>query len=410
MARNAVAQSGVETLEWGLSVRTRFESKQEFNFVDSSQDYLLTQTRLNVGWRHSETSRWFLELQDARIAGEDISGIPAINEAARGTVFADDLDIHQAFWDRQFDSGQLRIGRQKLNLGDSRLVASLEWVNTARVHDGIRFTLGDPGRRQIDLFATTLVAVDPDGFNDQSRIGSRYLDSDFHGVYVSDAASLPQAQLHYWYFYRRNSRFGDAVGTLGLRYIHSKRNWRPDIQFAVQNGEFGGRNHSAWMASAGLERDVGSDTLSVAYNIASGDPVAADDEHETFDNLFPLNHPYYGYMDLFSLQNIRNVEVSYRKRFDSGIVLYLALNDFRLAESQDAWYSAGLAPIRMTANPTATHAGREVDIALQMKLFGGRVDFDAGISTLRAGSYLDAFGLGGSASFLYASLRYATNW
>ena len=401
------AQTNAGSLDWGLSIRTRFESKQDFNFVNSSQDYFLTQTRFRLSWQPNDQSNLFLELQDARVAGEDEFGIPRVNDKANGTVFADELDIHQAFWDRKLVTGRLRVGRQKLNLGDSRLVASLEWVNTARVHDGVRFTWGNTDQRQFDVFATALVAVDPDGFNDRARIGNRYLDSKFHGIYVTDRASLSQAELHYWYLYRRNGRFGDEVGTLGARFVQNSRTWRPDIQFAWQDGDFDGRDHSAWMVHAGLAREIGDDVLGASYSFASGDPFAADNKHETFDNLFPLNHPYYGYMDLFSLQNVSNIEVSYRKRFTPDTVLYLALNDFSLARSRDAWYSAGLAPIRVAENGADRHIGSEVDIAIQTKFLRGRVDFSAGISMLRGGSYLDSFGLSGSAKFFYASFRYA---
>ena len=401
------AQTVSDRFSWGYSYRARYESKQDYNFSNSSQDYLLTRTRLNLRWNSNDRNEFFAELQDARVAGEDGNGVPRVGEKAKGTIFADDLDLHQAWWDRKFDTGVLRIGRQKLNFGDNRLVAALEWVNTARVHDGVRLSLNDVGGREVDLFATALVAVDPGEFNDQSVSGSRYLDSDFHGIYVTDPVSTSLGELHYWYFYRSNSGAGDKVNTLGLRFTRNDGNWRPDVQFAWQDGEFGGLDHSAGMLSAGVRRNFNNDVLSIVYNYGTGDSQPTDDRHETFDNLFPLNHPYYGFMDLFSLQNIRNFEVSYRKQIASTLSLYVSLSDFSLNESADAWYSAGLAPIRVATGAADRHVGSEIDIAVQGRLFGGRVSLDAGISALRSGSYLDSFGLSGTATFLYASLLYS---
>lgn len=401
------AQESDDAFSWGYSYRARYESKQDYNFSDASQDYFLTRTRVNLRWRSDNRNEFFAELQDARVAGEDGTGVPRVGEKLKGTVFADELDLHQAWWDRKFDFGVLRVGRQKLNLGDNRLVASLEWVNTARVHDGVRLSLDDVGGRKIDLFATELVAVDPEGFNDQAAVGSRYLDSDFHGVYVTDPVSTSLGELHYWYFYRSNGRVSDKVDTLGFRFTRNDWKWRPDIQFAWQGGEFNGLDHSAGMLSAGLRRNFDEDVLSIVYNYGSGDSQPSDGRHETFDNLFPLNHPYYGFMDLFSLQNIRNFEVSYRKQLGNALSLYVSLSDFALNESADAWYSAGLAPIRVATDTADRHVGSEIDIAIQGRLFDGRVSLDAGISALRGGSYLNSFGLGGTATFVYASLMYS---
>lgn len=61
--------------------------------------------------------------------------------AALGLWFADNLDIHQAYLEYDFGAAALRVGRQKFNLADQRLVASLEWANTARVYDSVN-TLG----------------------------------------------------------------------------------------------------------------------------------------------------------------------------------------------------------------------------------------------------------------------------
>jgi hypothetical protein len=195
-------QAGAATLDWGATLRTRFESKQDFDFDNSSQDYLLTQARLRLEVEGS-AGNFLIELQDARIGGESRSGAPPINEDTAPNVFADRLDLHQAYWEYSSNNSRIRVGRQKLNLGDNRLVASLEWVNTARVHDGVRLTVGNAETRSIDAFATALVAVKPDRFNDQASVGNRYLDSQFHGAFVTDRASLPGAELQYWYFYSR---------------------------------------------------------------------------------------------------------------------------------------------------------------------------------------------------------------
>ena len=47
--------------------------------------------------------------------------------------------------------------------------------------------------------------------------------------------------------------------------------------------------------------------LGLEYAYGSGDSDPTDGKHETFDNLFPTNHKFYGYMDFLSLQNLHDV-------------------------------------------------------------------------------------------------------
>ena len=83
-----------------------------------------------------------LELQDARIFGEN-----AISEPTVPNVFSDQLDIHPGYLEIRSPKSvrvpvSVRIGRQKLAYGSQRLVSPLEWVNTARVFDGMQVRLG----------------------------------------------------------------------------------------------------------------------------------------------------------------------------------------------------------------------------------------------------------------------------
>jgi hypothetical protein len=114
--------------------------------------------------------------------------------------------------------------------------------------------------RQIEVFASALVAVDSDHLNDQADVGNRYFDSDFHGIFVTEN-QLPIGDLEYWYFYRGNSDFSDRVSTVGARLVRDVASWQLDLQSAYQFGDFGGLDHSAYMLHSGLERATASWTL-----------------------------------------------------------------------------------------------------------------------------------------------------
>ncbi len=392
--------------QFGGSFRTRYESKQDFDFNGGEQSYLLTRLRLGFGYRGSDRSSVFVELQDARVFGESRTGVPPVNAAAVPNIYADHLDIHQAYFEHDFGAAALRLGRQKFNLGDRRLVASLEWVNTARVHDGISLILGDPGTRQIELFASALVAVQPDRFNDQSTVGSRYFDSNFNGVFVTETA-LSLGQLEYWYFYRGNGDFGDRVSTLGARLVRGGEPWRVELQGAYQFGDFDGLDHAAFMLHAGVEWALASGRWGIAYNLGSGDKDPNDADHGTFDNLYPLNHPYYGLMDLFSLQNVHNLELIYARTLAERMRLQLGWQSFWLdEENTDAWYHAGQRPLRQASSDVDSHVGNELDITVAVPLLAERLTLLAGVSRFFGGRYLRDTGPAGDANFFFLQLTY----
>ncbi len=400
-----------DSLTFGGSLRLRYESKNDFNLKDSSQDYYLTQLRLNANWKLDDNHSFFIEMQDAQVYGEERNDFPSINDDATPNVFADDLDFHRAFYKYQGDGFSVKLGRQKFNLGDKRLVASLEWVNTARVHDGIRITLGENSKRKIDLFATALVPASPHKFNSQADSGNRYFDSEFHGAYVTDNALLDDATLHYWWFLRNNDDFDDEVHTFGLRYIKTIDEWTFDAQGGIQTGDFNDQDHEAYYTHMEVSRKFGISTVTVGYNYASGDDDPNDGDHETFDNLYPLNHAYYGYMDLLSLQNTHNVEFIYKQPVFNKFTFRAAWHSAWLAEEQDAWYNAGLAPnaprLAVAREEGADkYVGSEIDFTLQGKVWEDRIKIWTGVSMFMPGDYAEDTGHDDEAYFAFLQATY----
>ncbi len=134
-----------EIFKVGASLRLRGAIRDDLKFgsTDPGNDeqYLLTQLRVNATWNPATRARVFVEIQDARIFGEE-----GIDQDAIPNIFVDELDLHQGYLRVDLSSGELpvdiTVGRQKFAFGAQRLVSPLEWVNTARVWDGVRLDLG----------------------------------------------------------------------------------------------------------------------------------------------------------------------------------------------------------------------------------------------------------------------------
>ena len=75
---------------------------------------------------------------------------------------------------------------------------------------------------------------------------------------------------------------------------------------------------------------AGRPRLGAAFNHGSGDDDPTDGVHRTFDQLYPLGHAYYGYIDLFALQNLRNTEVTLEAALPRNVKLRVGVQDFAL--------------------------------------------------------------------------------
>ena len=393
----------------GGSLRLRQELKDDFDFDQGAQDYLLTQLRVNATWEPVPRVSLFLQGQDARVFGESQSAAPMIDEDAVPNIYADKLDLHQAYVDfalptRRFPT-RLRLGRQKFNLGAKRLIASLEWVNTARVWDSARLTLGTPEERTVELIASRLVPVDPGGFNDYGTTRSRLFNSSFFACYLTDWSFAFDARAEAYALLRSEEDVEDQVFTIGTRWHKSRGFWEGELEIAGQVGEYGGDDQRAVAVHAGgayrLQR-LDKTRLGAAYSYGTGDGDATDTQHSTFDNQYPLNHAYYGYMDFFSLQNMHNLETTAATRA-LGTSWRLAYQAFWIDEPEaDAWYNAGAGVFRPTAGAIgdpSSFAGAEVDLTATRAF--GRLAVQLGYSHFFAGPFAEATGPSNDADFIY---------
>ena len=415
----AAAQAAVEeSSDWreilpgltmGSQLRLRTESRRNAKFdgarPGNDEDYLLSRFRFDLTWHPTDRVTGVVELQDARIHGER-----AISETRTPNIFADRLDFHQAYLDVQSPASgpvpiSVRIGRQKLVYGSQRMVSPLEWVNTARVFDGARIGVGVGTGRKLDAFATRLVPVTPTGLNDHAPTGSRMFNSQLHGVYYSDTALVAGAAVEGYWLLRRAARFDDAVHTIGTRVDTRYGPWAFDGELAAQSGSHGGLDHRAALLHAGGSYTTGLPgrlKLGTAFNLGSGDDDPTDGVHGTFDQLYPLGHAYYGYMDLFALQNLRNTEVTVEAVLPRRTTLRVALQDFALlSPGADAWYNVGGAVVHHAGGPAIpSHVGNELDITVRLPV--GPVGLEVGYGRFFGGAYLrDASFALDTADFFY---------
>jgi len=399
----------------GGSARYRYEAKQDFQFgaptAGNSQDYWLQQLRLHMLWQPTSHVSLFIESQDARIFQAFSRHV--IDNRKTPNIYEDHLDIHQAYLDIKTgstdESSRIRLGRQKFNLGALRMVASLEWVNTARVWDGIRMTSQLNKSNTFDVFSSRLVPVNPVLLNNHKTTKSRLFNSSFHGIYYTNKNQLlDHAQFELYGLLREEATVGDRVYTWGNRVAYKQDAWDADYEVMLQTGSYGNKTQRAYAlhAGTGYTFDTMQTHLSAAYNFGSGDRNASDGTHQTFDNQYPLNHAYYGYMDFFSLQNMHNVEIVAQTNIAQTWQARIAWQGFWLDKpSTDAWYNAGAGVTHPASAGASRKVGDEIDVTLKHKFPAISSTMYLGYSHFFTGAYISQTGNSNDADFVFTQLK-----
>jgi hypothetical protein len=204
------------------------------------------------------------------------------------------------------DAATVRVGRQELLFGAERLISPLDWGNTRRTFDGARVLMkGDDWTS--DAFYTYVVPVDPNDLDEPDY------NQPFYGLY-NTYSGIEDIAVDVYYLGYDNQTVGPgsdfSIHTLGLRFNGALTDeWLFELeggpQFGRQSGL--GLDHEAAFATAGIGRKLGnvlpwSPTLWAYYDYASGNNIGGD--FNRFNQLFPLSHKYFGFIDAVQRSNI----------------------------------------------------------------------------------------------------------
>jgi hypothetical protein len=137
--------------------------------------------------------------------------------------------------------------------------------------------------------------------------------------------------------------------------------------------------------------------VALEYAYASGDSDPNNGTHETFDNLFPTNHKFYGYMDFFSWQNLHDVRGIFTIKPTARLSLAAEGHLFWIADTADNLYNVGGAPRGNGPTPGTgfgrnsgydSYVGAEVDVIAGYAI-NKFSTFEAGYGHFFAGKYID---------------------
>jgi len=435
-------------LIFDIQERVRVEVRENtFDFndaIDSINDdgWLLQRFRLGMNIQPINWLNLYAQIQDVREWDSDRDDFPG----AFGAEGDDAFDLRQAYMEigdaRRFPL-TLKMGRQVLAYGDERLIGPLDWNNISRTFDALKLRFEQPGW-WIDLFASSVVTAERGSYNQSDLFNGNetHREQVFSGLYFSttalpfqttdiyalhlheDTRQLPISQNNDTNFFTFGTRIKSNTGYFANKNLADRLDGKTfadgksltpqpaqktkgldyDAEVAFQTGEVQGRSLCAWAAHAGIGYTfdlLWKPRISIEYSYASGDENPFDDDIQTFQNLFPTNHKFYGYMDLFAWTNVHNPALNLKFAPHKNLTVELNGHVFFAATNEDAWYRAnGVTPVRPVNRDADTFEGTEFDATVTWRPVSP-LALQVGYSHFWAGDFLKATGRNDDAQFLY---------
>lgn len=145
---------------------------------------------------------------------------------------------------------------------------------------------------------------------------------------------------------------------------------------------------------------------SFSHDYASGYQHSNSGAFQTFNQLFPFGHYYFGWLDLVGRQNIQDFNMHLFLYPTNWITLWTQYHNFQLASSTDALYNAaGKAIRRDPTGRAANDVGNEIDFGANFHL-GPHSDVAFGYSKLFAGRFIRQTRPPGSPEFAFVQYTY----
>jgi len=386
-----VSRATSKTLEVAFEGRWRNEFRDNADLRPTDDfDHLLGQrVRLNLTLRPHPHLTLFFQLQDVWVV-----------DAASDKVIHDlDTNIHQLYFHWRPAGSErwaFRVGRQELAYGEERLVGTFGWDNVGRSFDAALLR-HRAGAWTNDFFWARQVDARRNGA--PRRAGHLEL----AGGYLTRQAKDSPGRLElYGLFLRDGLRTGGELTgipesirilTLGLRRVHQpKTGWRYSLEHAWQFGARGPDDHRAAMLVATVGHAWGGrwqPRLGLEYDFATGDNNPADARSREFHNLFPTNHIFYGYADLFGLRNLHAFRLTAATALHTKLTAEIDYHRFLLAARRGRWKDA--AGRVLGFDPTGRSgrdAGQELDFTARLPLHK-HLSFLVGYSLFLPGAFAE---------------------
>jgi hypothetical protein len=407
----------------GGEFRYRYNNEVHSRLTANNNHYDLTRVRVFTDLWYKDTFRVYAEFISAESFNQNL--VPVLIDRS----FADIQNLFVDF--KLFEDGYcvpwyVRGGRQELVLGSQRLVSALDWANTRRTFDGVRlFRHGE--KFDIDAFWAQVVIPHATRFNRADP------QQNFAGLFTEYRPTKTQAFDLFAFLLDNDDVFNFKtrtpaphgqlptapyeVYTFGGRYFGNARrneNILFDFEEMLQLGhsDFSNGSIVAGNTSNGVGYNFSkapmNPTVWAYWDWASGSRNPLSGQMSTFNQLYPFNHYYFGWLDYVGRSNINDWNFHLYLYPTKWITFNTQFHIFMLDRSTDALYNAGSTILRFDpTGKSGRDVGRELDLIVNFHLTP-RQDLLIAYGHLWEGRFLRATGPGTFADTTW--LLYNVRW
>jgi hypothetical protein len=412
--------------QFDLHFSSRFRWERWKSLTSKSDNFYAFRTRLGGEYTWKDRLRLFAEGQFTNIFDLDssASGAAALyraNAHKAGSNSVDAQRVRQLFAEARLDSENwFRVGRQDINAGTvigyeegnwkylkhkrlaERLVGTVGWTHGERSYDGVSASMEQSGH-VLHLY----VAEPTTGVFEIDRGYKRQKDVLFGGFdwTVERDTWLSNTELGAFFIGYSDDRDPSKVVDpfFGEIEVYTIGFWG-----AIQ---FGNYIDTTPTGAKRLDQLAGAAIVEVGYqlpdvwakpwlrtgvNFATGDEDPGDGDRNTFFNILPTNHLYYGYADALAFSNLIDLLVQLKLSPLPKLGVELTFHQFWLYTQSDTRYfgtgafSTGSLGYGRSPSNGANNVGQEIDFVMNYKM-NQHLRLMAGYSRLFGGKVLSSF-------------------
>ncbi len=382
-------------LTLGGEYRARVEHYTDENYTDRDLTYYSQRVNLHTSLTLGTTFRLFGELYSGYVTGNE-------------NIFleSDEIDVHQGFLEwKPINSSSfkatVRLGRQEIGYGASRIVGIREGPNMRRTFDMARVIL-QKNNSSIDLLYGKEVNISPFSFDNKSNIfKTNESNPSFWGAYyrrpfLGDRGKL---DLYYFGFHANSSRFNDILGeetrhSIGARSFSTKGQLSYNTEIIIQWGKLGNSDIFAYNIETDWKYTIVKNgwkpKLGIKADWSSGDQHVDDGKVGTFNPIF-VNPAIYSLAAVNTPANITSLHPNLTFYPLKGLTIYMDYAFFYRTQSNDGLYTPPRFLTREANGIRTKHIGDVFGLQVSYEI-NRNISFDLRSSYFVAGQFIKASG------------------
>ena len=378
----------------GGEYRARFESFTNEGYSTENDAYYSQRLDIHGSLQLGSRLRLFGEVYHGYTSGEE-------------RILEDDhIDLHQGFVeviliDKEVSNMSLRLGRQEIGYGASRLIGIREGPNMRRSFDMGKFAY-QMGNGSLNVIYGKELTYSIEAFDNRSNFfDNGAMNPTIWGIYLQDNAIGKPGHLDFYYFgFNSNTaRFNDVIGeetrhSIGVRSHGTRGRFSFNTEFIYQFGELGTSDISAYNFETDwkyvLVESGWKPTLGLRLDFSSGDANQGDGKIQTFNPMF-VNPAIYSLAAVNTPSNLTGFHPNLTIFPANGLSIYMDYALFYRTRSNDGLYTPPRFVLRESNGISEKHIGDVIGLQVNWEI-NRNISFDLRSSYFMAGKFIEASG------------------